>query len=82
LLETDSTVEKQRELRREFSDRGEILRLMLPPSLSGKETLDWQFHPLTIWAGMGWDTRRINDDLLAITFWTSTGHGLGSACWR
>lgn len=80
LLETrHRLVEKQKELDREFSDAAKYVRLMLPPPLSGKETLDWQFHPSTHLGGDGLGYRRVNDDQLAMYVLDVTGHGLGSA---
>jgi sigma-B regulation protein RsbU (phosphoserine phosphatase) len=52
---------------------------MLPPPFTGKEALDWHFHPSTHLGGDGLGYRRIDDDLLAIYVLDVTGHGLGSA---
>ena len=52
---------------------------MLPPPISGREIIDWQFHPSTHLGGDGLGYRRINEDLLAFYALDVTGHGLGSA---
>ncbi|MCE0521750.1 MAG: SpoIIE family protein phosphatase [Methylacidiphilales bacterium] len=72
-------VETQKMLNQEFSDAAKYVRLMLPPSLSGEEIIDWQFHPSTHLGGDGLGYRRINEDLLAFYVLDVTGHGLGSA---
>jgi sigma-B regulation protein RsbU (phosphoserine phosphatase) len=80
LLDTrQKLVQTQAELTHELADAAKYVRLMLPPPLSGPETLDWHFHPSTHLGGDGLGYRRINDDLLAIYVLDVTGHGLGSA---
>jgi len=80
LLETrHKLIETQEELNREFSDAAKYVRLMLPPPLSGEESILWQFHPSTQLGGDGLGYRRLNDDQLAIYVLDVTGHGLGSA---
>jgi sigma-B regulation protein RsbU (phosphoserine phosphatase) len=72
-------VETQEKLDRELSDAARYIRRMLPPPLTGAETLDWQFHPSTHLGGDGLGYRSINDDQLAFYVLDITGHGLGSA---
>jgi sigma-B regulation protein RsbU (phosphoserine phosphatase) len=72
-------VETQAKLDREFADAATYVRRMLPPPLTGAETLDWQFHPSTHLGGDGLGYRQINDDQLAFYVLDVTGHGLGSA---
>jgi sigma-B regulation protein RsbU (phosphoserine phosphatase) len=72
-------VETQERLRREFDDAAKYVRLMLPPPLAGRETLDWLFQPSTHLGGDGLGYRRINDDQIAFYVLDVTGHGLGSA---
>lgn len=80
LLETrQQLVETQEKLDREFSDAAKYVRLMLPPPLSDREMIDWQFHPSARLGGDGLGYRRINYDLLAFYVLDVTGHGLGSA---
>jgi GAF domain-containing protein len=48
LLDTrQQLVEAQGKLNQEFSDAAKYVRLMLPPPFTGKEAIDWQFHPST-----------------------------------
>jgi sigma-B regulation protein RsbU (phosphoserine phosphatase) len=80
LLKTrQQLVEAQHELNKEFADAAKYVRLMLPPPLSGREILEWQFHPSTHLGGDGLGYRHINDDQMAIYVLDVTGHGLGSA---
>lgn len=72
-------VETQKQLDHEFSDAAKYVRLMMPPPFSGREIVDYQFHPSTRLGGDGLGYRRIDDDLLAIYILDVTGHGLGSA---
>jgi phosphoserine phosphatase RsbU/P len=72
-------LETQTELNREFADAAKYVRRMLPPPLTGAETLDWHFHPSTHLGGDGLGYRAIDDDRLAIYILDVTGHGLGSA---
>lgn len=80
LLDTrQQLVATQEKLNREFSDAAKYVRLMLPPPLSGEETIDWQFHSSIQLGGDGLGYRRINDDQLAFYVLDVTGHGFGSA---
>ena len=80
LLETrQQLIDTQKKLNREFSDAAKYVQLMLPPPLSGREIVDWHFHPSIQLGGDGLGHRRINDDQLAIYVLDVTGHGLGSA---
>lgn len=72
-------VETQQELNREFADAAKYMRRMLPPPLTGPETLDWHFHPSAHLGGDGLGYRRIDDDRIALYMLDVTGHGLGSA---
>jgi len=80
LLDTrQQLVETQEKLNHELSDAAKYVRLMLPPPFTGKEEIDWQFHPSTHLGGDGLGYRLISDDLLAFYVLDVTGHGLGSA---
>lgn len=72
-------VETQEKLDREFADAAKYVRRMLPPPLTGAETLDWHFHPSAHLGGDGLGYRRIDDDRIALYMLDVTGHGLGSA---
>jgi sigma-B regulation protein RsbU (phosphoserine phosphatase) len=72
-------LEVQNKLRSEFDDAAKYVRLMLPPPLTGREIIDWQFHPSAHLGGDGLGYRRLNDDQLAFYLLDVTGHGLGSA---
>jgi sigma-B regulation protein RsbU (phosphoserine phosphatase) len=71
--------EAQAKLQREFDDAAKYVRLMLPPPMKGRESIDWQFHPSAHLGGDGLGYRRINADQLAFYVLDVTGHGLGSA---
>ena len=80
LLETrQKLIDTQGELNKELSDAAKYVRLMLPPPLTGEESIEWQFHPSTQLGGDGLGYRRLNEDQLAIYVLDVTGHGLGSA---
>jgi sigma-B regulation protein RsbU (phosphoserine phosphatase) len=72
-------IETEEKLRREFDDASKYVRLMLPPPLDGRETIDWHFQPSTQLGGDGLGYRRINEDQIAFYALDVTGHGLGSA---
>jgi sigma-B regulation protein RsbU (phosphoserine phosphatase) len=72
-------VDTQEKLNREFADAVKYILRMLPPPLTGKETLDWEFHPSRLLGGDGLGYRQLNDDQLAMYVLDVTGHGLGSA---
>jgi sigma-B regulation protein RsbU (phosphoserine phosphatase) len=72
-------LETQAKLKSEFEDAAKYVRRMLPPPISGRECLDWEFHPSTHLGGDGLGYRRINADQLAFYVLDVTGHGLGSA---
>jgi sigma-B regulation protein RsbU (phosphoserine phosphatase) len=72
-------VEAEEKLRHEFDDAAKYVRLMLPPPLDGRETIDWHFQPSTHLGGDGLGYRRINEDQIAFYVLDVTGHGLGSA---
>jgi sigma-B regulation protein RsbU (phosphoserine phosphatase) len=71
--------EAQTKLRREFDDAAKYVRMMLPPPLSGRETIEWEFQPSAHLGGDGLGYRRINADQIAFYVLDVTGHGLGSA---
>jgi sigma-B regulation protein RsbU (phosphoserine phosphatase) len=72
-------VEAEEKLRHEFDDAAKYVRLMLPPPLDGRETIDWHFQPSTHLGGDGLGYRRIDEDRIAFYALDVTGHGLGSA---
>jgi sigma-B regulation protein RsbU (phosphoserine phosphatase) len=72
-------VEVEEKLRREFDDAAKYVRLMLPPPLKGRETIDWHFQPSIQLGGDGLGYRRIDEDRIAFYALDVTGHGLGSA---
>jgi sigma-B regulation protein RsbU (phosphoserine phosphatase) len=72
-------VEAQARLRHEFDDAAKYVRLMLPPPLDGRETIDWHFQPSTHLGGDGLGYRRVDEDRIAFYALDVTGHGLGSA---
>ena len=72
-------VEAQSKLKREFDDAAKYVRMMLPPPLTGRETIDWEFQPSAHLGGDGLGYRRINADQIAFYVLDVTGHGLGSA---
>ncbi len=72
-------VQAEEKLRREFDDAAKYVRLMLPPPLEGRETIDWQFQPSAHLGGDGLGYRRIDEDRIAFYALDVTGHGLGSA---
>ena len=72
-------VEAEEKLRHEFDDAAKYVRLMLPPPLDGRETIDWHFQPSAHLGGDGLGYRRIDEDRIAFYALDVTGHGLGSA---
>jgi sigma-B regulation protein RsbU (phosphoserine phosphatase) len=72
-------VEVQGKLKREFDDAAKYVRMMLPPPLAGRETIEWEFQPSAHLGGDGLGYRRINADQIAFYVLDVTGHGLGSA---
>ena len=72
-------LEVQGKMRREFDDAAKYVRLMLPPPLAGRESIDWEFLPSAHLGGDGLGYRRINADQIAFYVLDVTGHGLGSA---
>jgi sigma-B regulation protein RsbU (phosphoserine phosphatase) len=72
-------VETQARLKHEFDDATKYVRLMLPPPLSGRESIDWIFEPSTQLGGDGLGYRRISADQIAFYVLDVTGHGVGSA---
>jgi len=72
-------LEARDRIRHEFDDAAKYVRLMLPPPLAGRESIDWHFEPSAQLGGDGLGYRRINDDQVAFYVLDVTGHGLGSA---
>jgi sigma-B regulation protein RsbU (phosphoserine phosphatase) len=79
LLKTrQQLLDVQKRLEGELQDATRYVRAMIPPPLTGLETIDWVFDPSTELGGDGLGYREINDDLLAFYVLDVTGHGLGS----
>ncbi len=79
LLTREELVKTQDRLKHEFEDAAKYVRLMLPPPLAGRESIDWHFEPSLHLGGDGLGYRRINSDQIAFYVLDVTGHGLGSA---